>query len=49
MKVEDLRGRHWDALAINEVALLRQTYQTAKLRVLVDGRERFEGAGLRRG
>jgi NAD+ kinase len=28
--------------AINEVSLLRQTSQTAKLRILVDGRERLE-------
>jgi len=28
-------------LAINEVSLLRQTSQTARLRILVDGRERL--------
>ncbi|MEM6667877.1 MAG: NAD kinase [Pseudomonadota bacterium] len=30
-----------EALAINEVALLRETRQAAKLRILVDGRERL--------
>ena len=30
------------ALAINEVSLFRQSYQAAKLRVMVDGRERLE-------
>jgi NAD+ kinase len=29
------------ALAINEVSLLRQTHQSAKLRILIDGRERM--------
>lgn len=31
-----------EALAINEVSLLRQTYQAAKLRIVVDGVERME-------
>ena len=30
-----------DRLAINEVSLLRQTAQTAKLRIIVDGKERL--------
>ena len=34
-------GRREDALAINEVALLRQTRQTAKVRILIDGVERL--------
>ena len=34
-------GRH-EALAINEVSLLRQTHQTAKLRIRIDGRTRME-------
>ncbi len=34
-------GRH-EALAINEVSLLRQTHQTAKLRIRIDGRTRMD-------
>lgn len=34
-------GSSTTRLAINEVSLLRQTSQTAKLRILVDGRERL--------
>ncbi len=34
-------GRIVEALAINEVSLLRETRQTAKLRILVDGIERM--------
>lgn len=34
-------GTEHDALAINEVSLLRQTYQAAKLRVSVDGKVRM--------
>ncbi|WP_225029048.1 NAD kinase [Xinfangfangia pollutisoli] len=41
MLAEDADGRVTEALAINEVALLRQGPQAAKLRVLVDGRERL--------
>jgi len=35
-------GAEQEALAINEVALLRQTRQTAKLRISIDGRIRVE-------
>lgn len=35
-------GRTRSGLAINEVSLLRQTRQSAKLRILVDGRVRME-------
>ncbi len=35
-------GRTETALAINEVSLLRQSYQAAKLRVLIDGKVRLE-------
>ncbi|WP_395826606.1 NAD kinase [Elstera sp.] len=35
-------GSTRDALAINEVSLLRQTRQAAKLRILIDGVERLE-------
>lgn len=37
----DIRGRPFSALAINEVSLLRQTRQTAKLSIDIDGRERL--------
>jgi NAD+ kinase len=42
MRAENTRGKVTEALAINEVSLLRQGPQAAKLRVLVDGRERLE-------
>ncbi|MFN3353258.1 MAG: NAD kinase [Brevundimonas sp.] len=35
-------GEHHAALAINEVSLLRQTRQSAKLKISVDGRTRLE-------
>ena len=38
--VQDGHTRH--ALAINEVSLLRQTHQTAKLRLSIDGKVRME-------
>ena len=41
MSAIDRAGKPWNALAINEVSLLRQTYQTAKLRIVIDGRERI--------
>ncbi len=41
MSATDQAGKTWDALAINEVSLLRQTFQTAKLRLLIDGKERL--------
>jgi NAD+ kinase len=37
MTARDQRGQEHQALAINEVSLLRQSRQTAKLRVSVDG------------
>src|SRR6202453_1533465 len=40
MRVVDAKGAVHEARAINEVALFRQTYQAARLRVLVDGKER---------
>jgi NAD+ kinase len=42
MKAISVNGATETALAINEVALLRQTRQTAKLRISVDGRVRIE-------
>ena len=41
MTAVDRSGKVWNALAINEVSLLRQTYQTAKLRILIDGKARM--------
>lgn len=41
MHVVDLAGQTHQGRAINEVSLLRQTYQAAKLRILVDGKERL--------
>jgi NAD+ kinase len=35
-------GREVEAMAINEVSLLRQTHQTAKLKILIDGKVRLE-------
>jgi NAD+ kinase len=37
----DAKGRRHEAHAINEVALFRQTYQVAHLRILIDGKERL--------
>jgi len=41
MKATDIEGGQTILLAINEVSLLRQTAQTAHLRLLVDGKERL--------
>ncbi len=41
MTTTDAHGKTDRALAINEVSLLRQTRQTAKLRILVDGKVRL--------
>jgi NAD+ kinase len=41
MRGLDLSGRKHEARAINEVSLLRQSYQAAKLRLAVDGKERL--------
>ena len=42
MEAVDTEGRQHRARAINEVYLLRQTHQTAKLRIAVDGHVRLE-------
>ena len=42
MTAKTVNGRRHEALAINEVSLLRQTHQTAKLRIRIDGRTRME-------
>ena len=41
MTVEDSEGRLHEALAINEVSMLRQTHQTAKLSLSIDGKVRM--------
>ena len=41
MKATDVKGAVHEARAINEVSLLRQTYQAAKLRISIDGQERL--------
>lgn len=41
MTATDIDGQEHHGLAINEVSLLRQTAQTAKIRILVDGKERL--------
>ncbi|MCZ6859650.1 MAG: NAD kinase [Alphaproteobacteria bacterium] len=42
MSAKTVDGSRHEALAINEVSLLRQTHQTAKLRIRIDGRTRME-------
>jgi NAD+ kinase len=42
MKVKTVAGQVLDALAMNEVSLLRETRQTAKLRIKIDGVTRLE-------
>jgi NAD+ kinase len=41
MTATQINGDKTTLLAINEVSLIRQTAQTAKLRILVDGKERL--------
>ncbi len=41
MRGETTGGDTFEALAVNEVSLFRETRQTAKIRILVDGRERL--------
>jgi NAD+ kinase len=42
MMVTDARGDASRALAINEVSLLRQSYQAAKIRISIDGKVRLD-------
>ena len=42
MEARRTNGEMHRALAINEVSLLRETHQTAKIRILIDGRVRME-------
>nr|WP_245903543.1 NAD kinase [Humitalea rosea] len=41
MMALDVHGKRHEAVAINEVSLLRETRQVAKIRITVDGRERL--------
>src|SRR3978361_54094 len=41
MTARDASGQSREGHAINEVSLFRQSYQAARLRVLIDGRERM--------
>ncbi len=42
MDVLDQAGHHYSRRAINEVSMLRQTYQAAKLKISIDGKVRLE-------
>ena len=42
MTATDADGKVHEGLAINEVSMLRQTHQTAKLRLVIDGKVRME-------
>lgn len=41
MKATTADGKQHEAIAVNEVSMLRQTRQAAKIRIYVDGRERM--------
>ena len=41
MRARDVGGREYEHRAINEVSLFRQIYQAARLRILIDGKERL--------
>src|SRR3954471_13702605 len=41
MCATDTSGRRQESHAINEVSIFRQSYQAARLRILVDGKERL--------
>jgi NAD+ kinase len=42
MQATDRQGKQFEALAINEVSLLRQRYQAAKLRIVIDDKVRLQ-------
>lgn len=42
MVATDMEGKTHEAIAINEVSLLRQSYQAASLSITTDGKERLE-------
>ncbi len=41
MRARDVDGKMHESYAINEVSLFRQSYQAARLRILIDGQERL--------
>jgi NAD+ kinase len=41
MSATDVNGRAQESHAINEVSVFRQSYQAARLRILIDGKERL--------
>ena len=41
MRANDAKGQRHESHAINEVSLFRQAYQAARLRILIDGKERL--------
>jgi NAD+ kinase len=41
MRARDAAGKHHEFHAFNEVSLFRQTYQAARLRISIDGKERL--------
>src|SRR6476660_563422 len=41
MRARDTQGQSHESHAINEVSLFRQSYQAARLRILIDGKERL--------
>lgn len=41
MRARDADGRDYESYAINEVSVFRQSYQAARLRILIDGKERL--------
>ncbi|HKS63888.1 MAG TPA: NAD kinase [Xanthobacteraceae bacterium] len=41
MRARDAKGERHEAHAINEVSLFRQAHQAARLRILIDGKERL--------
>jgi NAD+ kinase len=41
MRAKDMHGKVHESYAINEVSLFRQSYQAARLRILIDGKERL--------
>ncbi len=42
MRGESIKGKSFEELAINEVSLLRQTHQTARIRISLDGKTRLD-------
>ena len=47
MRATTANGKEHDALAINEVSLLRETRQAAKLRISIDNVQRLQPVGTR--